>query len=87
MSTVRARRPHGEGRGDVHKHFGRLEVLKGIALEVTRAGGVLPHRPVGLGQEHVPPLHQPPREDRRRPLYVDGELVGYKRQGEHASTS
>ena len=28
--------------------------------------GPVPHRTVGIGQEHVPALHQPPGEDRRR---------------------
>ena len=51
----------------VHKRFGRLEVLKGISLEVAAGRGRLPARPVGLGQVDVPALHQPPREDRRRP--------------------
>ena len=51
----------------VHKRFGRLEVLKGIVLEVAPGERRLPDRPVRLGQVHLPALHQPPREDRRRP--------------------
>ena len=52
----------------VRKHFGRLEVLQGHRPDGRSAGEVHGHpRPVGLGQVDVPALHQPPREDRRRP--------------------
>ena len=52
---------------DVEKRFGRLEVLKGVSLEVAQARDDLHHRPIRLGQDDVHPLHQPPREDRRGP--------------------
>ena len=48
------------------KRFGRLEVLKGVSLDVQPAGDRLHHRPLGLRQDDLHPLHQPPREDRRR---------------------
>ncbi len=59
----------------VHKRFGRLEVLKGITLDVDARRGDVPARAVGLGQVDVPALHQPPREDQRRPA------VGRRRAG------
>ena len=65
----------------VHKRFGRLEVLKGITSRSPRRGDV-PARPVRLGQVDVPALHQPPREDQRGRLWVDGELVGYRQVGD-----
>ena len=52
---------------DVHKRFGRLEVLKGVSLDVAEGRDRLHHRPVRLRQDDVHPLHQPPREDRRGP--------------------
>ena len=42
------------------------EALRGIDLTVRDRRGAVPHRTVRVGQEHVPTLHQPPREDRRR---------------------
>ena len=45
--------------------------------------GPLHRRPVGIRQEHLPPLHQPPREDRRRPALRGrraGRLPGARRQ-------
>ena len=59
----------------VHKRFGRLEVLKGIDLEVGAGRGDVPARPVRLGQVDVPALHQPPGEDQRR------AAVGRRRAG------
>ena len=52
---------------DVHKSFGRLEVLKGIDLEVRARREGLHHRRLRIGKVDVPSLHQPPREDRLRP--------------------
>ena len=52
---------------DVRKSFGKLEVLKGVSLEVDEGRDRLHHRAVRLRQDDVHPLHQPPREDRRRP--------------------
>ena len=51
----------------VHKRFGRLEVLRGISLEVAPRRGDVHHRAVGLGQVDVPAHDQPPREDQQRP--------------------
>lgn len=44
----------------VRKSFGHLEVLKGVDLQV-------PEGSVGVGQEHLPAVHQPPGGDQRRP--------------------
>ena len=51
----------------VHKAFDKLEVLRGIDLEVGRARGRLPDRRVGLGQVDAAALHQPARADPGRP--------------------
>ena len=50
----------------VHKSFGRLEVLKGISLEVAAGRGHVPDRAIRLRQVDLPALHQPPGEDQRR---------------------
>ena len=41
----------------------------------------MPDRPLRFGEVHLSPLHQPPREDQRGRLWVDGELVGYREAG------
>jgi len=51
---------------DVHKRYGSVEVLKGISLDVRPGAGRVPDRAVGLGQDDLPALYQPPRDDRRR---------------------
>ncbi len=55
---------HADGArpSSVHKCFGRLEVLKGIDLEVAPARGHVHRRAVRLGQVDLPALHQPPRD-------------------------
>ena len=50
----------------VRKRFGRLEVLKGVSLEVEAGEVVCMIGPSGVGEVDLPALHQPPREDRRR---------------------
>ena len=50
---------------DVHKYFGALHALDGVSLEVAARRRVVHHRPLRLGQEHVPALHQPARARRR----------------------
>lgn len=63
---------------DVHKRFGRLEVLRGVSLEVARGQVVVLLGPSGSGKttllrciNHLETL------DAGR-IYVDGELVGYR---------
>ena len=68
---------------DVHKSFGRIEVLKGVSLDVHRGEVGVPDRPVGLGEDDLPALHQPPRDDRLGGrIEVNGHLIGY-RQGKN----
>ena len=52
---------------NVTKAFHGTEVLKGIDMEVQPRRGGLLHRALRLGQDHLPALHQPARDDRRRP--------------------
>src|SRR3990172_2666660 len=63
---------------DVHKNFGRLEVLRGVSLEVARGDVVVLIGPSGSGKttllrciNHLEVL------DAGR-IYVEGELVGYR---------
>ena len=53
-------------------------VARRVAERPARRGDV-PARSVRLGQEHLPALHQPPRDDPGGALFVDGELIGYRR--------
>jgi len=63
---------------EAHKRFGRVEVLRGVTLEVGRGEVVVLLGPSGSGKttllrgiNHLEPL------DAGR-IYVDGELVGYR---------
>jgi polar amino acid transport system ATP-binding protein len=76
MSTAMVR---AEG---VHKRFGRLEVLKGITLEVQPGEVMCLLGPSGSGKStflrcinHLEKIHA-------GLLSVDGELVGYRREGD-----
>jgi polar amino acid transport system ATP-binding protein len=66
----------------VHKSFGRVEVLKGISLEVKPSEVMCLLGPSGSGKStflrcinHLEPI------DAGR-LWVDGELVGYRQSGD-----
>ena len=66
----------------VHKRFGRLEVLKGIDLEVAPRRGVLPVGPSGSGKStFLRCINHLEKIDAGR-LSVDGELVGYRQKGD-----
>jgi polar amino acid transport system ATP-binding protein len=66
----------------VHKRFGRLEVLKGVSLEVTRGEVVCMIGPSGSGKStFLRCINHLEKIDSGR-LWVDGELVGYRQDGD-----
>jgi polar amino acid transport system ATP-binding protein len=66
----------------VTKRFGRLEVLKGISLEVQPKEVMCLLGPSGSGKStFLRCIHHLERIDAGR-LYVDGELVGYRETGD-----
>jgi polar amino acid transport system ATP-binding protein len=67
---------------DVTKRFGRLEVLKGITLEVKPKEVMCLLGPSGSGKStFLRCINHLEKIDAGR-LYVDGELVGYRQQGD-----
>jgi polar amino acid transport system ATP-binding protein len=63
---------------DVHKHFGRLHVLKGIDLEVTRGETVCIIGPSGSGKStFLRCINHLERIDGGR-IEVNGHLIGYR---------
>ena len=63
---------------DVHKRFGRLEVLRGVDMEVARGEVVVIIGPSGSGKTtFLRCINHLERVDGGR-IYVDGELVGYR---------
>src|SRR4051794_28929014 len=67
---------------DVHKRFGRLEVLKGISLEVRRGDVLCLLGPSGSGKStFLRCINHLEKIDGGR-LSVDGELVGYRQDGD-----
>jgi polar amino acid transport system ATP-binding protein len=65
----------------VHKRFGRLEVLKGISLEVERASVMCLLGPSGSGKSTFLRCINHLEEINAGRLWVDGELVGYRQRG------
>jgi polar amino acid transport system ATP-binding protein len=66
---------------DVHKRFGRLEVLKGVSLEVPRGAVVVMLGPSGSGKStFLRCINHLEKIDAGR-LAVDGQLVGYRQEG------
>ena len=66
----------------VHKRFGRLEVLKGITLELNRGEVMCMLGPSGSGKStFLRCINHLENIDAGR-LYVDGSLVGYRQQGD-----
>jgi polar amino acid transport system ATP-binding protein len=66
----------------VHKSFGRLEVLKGIDLEVESGSVTCLLGPSGSGKSTLLRcINHLEKIDAGR-LYVDGELVGYRQRGD-----
>jgi polar amino acid transport system ATP-binding protein len=65
----------------VHKSFGRLEVLKGISLEVDHGEVMCVVGPSGSGKStFLRCINHLEKIDGGR-LWVDGELVGYRQDG------
>jgi polar amino acid transport system ATP-binding protein len=66
----------------VHKSFGRLEVLKGITLELKPGEVMCMLGPSGSGKStFLRCINHLEKIDGGR-LYVDGELVGYRQRGD-----
>ncbi len=66
----------------VHKRFGRLEVLKGINLEVRRGEVMCMLGPSGSGKSTFLRCINHLEKINSGRLYVDGELVGYRQVGD-----
>lgn len=63
---------------DVHKRFGRLEVLRGVNMDVARGEVVVIIGPSGSGKTtFLRCINHLERLDGGR-IYVDGEMVGYR---------
>ena len=56
-----------QGQRAVDKYFGKHHVLRGVSLDVVKQEVVCIIGPSGSGKTDLPPLHQPPGADRRRP--------------------
>jgi polar amino acid transport system ATP-binding protein len=67
---------------DVHKHFGSLEVLKGIDLEVLPRQVVVIIGPSGSGKSTFLRCINHLEQINGGRLSVDGELVGYVQRGD-----
>jgi len=66
----------------VHKSFGRLEVLKGISLEVEPGEVMCVLGPSGSGKSTFLRCINHLEKINSGRLYVDGELVGYRQSGD-----
>src|SRR3954468_24565605 len=66
----------------VHKRFGRLEMLKGITLEVDRGEVMCVVGPSGSGKSTFLRCINHLIKINSGRLSVDGELVGYRQQGD-----
>ena len=67
---------------DVHKRFGRLEVLKGVSLEVPRGAVVVVLGPSGSGKSTFLRCINHLEKINSGRLAVDGRLVGYRQEGQ-----
>jgi polar amino acid transport system ATP-binding protein len=67
---------------EVHKRFGRLEVLKGITLEVQPREVMCLLGPSGSGKSTFLRCINHLEKINSGRLYVDGELVGYRQRGD-----
>ena len=68
-------------REDVHKSFGKLEVLKGVSLEVTKGETVCIIGPSGSGKTtFIRCINHLEKIDGGR-IEVNGQLIGYRQRG------
>jgi polar amino acid transport system ATP-binding protein len=67
---------------DVHKSFGRLEVLKGVSLELTKGETVCIIGPSGSGKTtFIRCINHLEKIDSGR-IEVNGHLIGYRQRGD-----
>jgi len=67
---------------DVYKNFGRLEVLKGVSLEVTKGETVCIIGPSGSGKTtFIRCINHLEKMDSGR-IEVNGHLIGYRQRGD-----
>jgi polar amino acid transport system ATP-binding protein len=66
----------------VHKRFGRLEVLKGVDLQVRPGGVTVLLGPSGSGKSTLLRCVNHLEKINAGRLWVDGELVGYRQRGD-----
>src|SRR5580765_401674 len=66
---------------DVHKRFGRLEVLRGVSLEVTKGETVCIIGPSGSGKTTFTRCINHPEKMGSGPIEVNGHLIGYRPRG------
>jgi polar amino acid transport system ATP-binding protein len=67
---------------DVHKSFGKLEVLKGVSLEVTKGETVCIIGPSGSGKTtFIRCINHLEKIDGGR-IEVNGQLIGYRQKGD-----
>jgi polar amino acid transport system ATP-binding protein len=66
---------------NVHKRFGRLEVLKGISMEVGKGQVFVLLGPSGSGKSTFLRCVNHLEEINAGRIYVDGELIGYREKG------
>ena len=67
---------------DVHKRFGKLEVLKGVSLEVAKGETVCIIGPSGSGKTtFIRCINHLEKIDSGR-IEVNGQLIGYRERGE-----
>ena len=70
----------------VHKRFGRLEVLKGVSLEVAKGENVCIIGPSGSGKTtFIRCINHLEKIDGGR-ITVNGRLIGYRQRGTGSSS-
>ena len=66
---------------DVHKRFGRLEVLRGISMKVNRGETVVIIGPSGSGKSTFLRCINHLETIQSGRIFVDGEMIGYREVG------